>query len=47
MSEYLNEYSYLAKNSLIAIQGPSSHKVIKFLKIPEKLFFMESFVTNY
>ena len=43
----LTEYTFLNKNSLIAIQGPESENVLKFLDIPSELFFMNSKVVKF
>ena len=43
----LTEYTFLNKNSLIAIQGPESENVLKFLDISSELFFMNSKVVKF
>ena len=44
---YLNNYILLKNNSLIAIQGPNSEKIIDFINESKKLFFMEAITTNF
>ena len=43
----LSDYIFLNDNCLIAIQGPKSKEVLKFLDISNQLFFMESKTFNY
>jgi aminomethyltransferase len=43
----LNQYTFLNNNSLIAIQGPESVNVLKFLNIASELFFMNSKVVKF
>ena len=44
---HLNNYILLTNNSLIAIQGPNSEKIINFINESKNLFFMQTKTSNF
>ena len=44
---HLNNYILLTNNSLIAIQGPNSEKIINFITESKNLFFMQTKTSNF
>ena len=44
---HLNNYILLTNNSLIAIQGPNSEKIINFINESKNLFFMQIRTSNF
>ena len=44
---HLNDYILLTNNSLLAIQGPNSEKIINFIDESKNLFFMQTNTSNF